>query len=181
MDAAAIERALHRLGTRFAYPIDVELLLVGGAAGMLSGVLPRSRTTIDCDVMLASPDEALGPLEDAARAMASELGLPSSWLNSDVQLRRDALPRDWRSRRVWLGMWGRLRVFSIGRSDLAAMKVLAGRPQDVEDLRALRLTRDDVDFVRRYLGTLATGGTHDDEIREASALLAILEEECRGR
>jgi hypothetical protein len=39
----------------------------------------------------------------------------------------------------------------------------------------------DVDFVRRYLGTLATGGTHDDEIREASALLAILEEECRGR
>jgi hypothetical protein len=129
MDAAAIEHALHRLGARFAYPIDVELLLVGGAAGMLSGVLPR----------------------------------------------------DWRSRRVWVGMWGRLRVFSIGRSDLVAMKVLAGRPQDVEDLRALRLTGDDVDFVRRYLGTLATGGTHDDEIREALALLAILEEECRGR
>jgi hypothetical protein len=128
MDAAAIEHALHRLGARFAYPIDVELLLVGGAAGMLS----------------------------------------------------DALPRDWRSRRVWVGMWGRLRVFSIGRSDLVAMKVLAGRPQDVEDLRALRLTGDDVDFVRRYLGTLATGATHDDEIREASALLAILEEECRG-
>lgn len=128
MDAAAIEHALHRLGARFAYPIDVELLLVGGAAGMLS----------------------------------------------------DALPRDWRSRRVWVGMWGRLRVFSIGRSDLVAMKVLAGRPQDVEDLRALRLTGDDVDFVRRYLGTLATGGTHADEIREASALLAILEEECRG-
>lgn len=60
------------------------------------------------------------------------------------------------------------------------MKVLAGRPQDVEDLRALRLTGDDVDFVRRYLGTLATGGTQGDEIREASALLAILEEECRG-
>jgi hypothetical protein len=49
------------------------------------------------------------------------------------------------------------------------------------DLRALRLTGDDVDFVRRSLGTLATGGTHDDEIREALALLAILEEECRGR
>lgn len=107
MDAAAIELALRRLGARFTYPIDVELLLVGGAAGMLSGVLPRSRTTIDCDVMLASPDEALGPIEDAARAMASELGLPSSWLNSDVRLRRDALPRDWRSRRVWVGMWGR--------------------------------------------------------------------------
>ena len=70
-------------------------------------------------------------------------------------------------------------VTRIPSSTRAAGRAVTAKME--EDLRALRLTGDDVDFVRRYLGTLATGGTHDDEIREALALLAILEEECRGR
>jgi hypothetical protein len=51
MNTTAVERALKKLGERFSYHTEVELLLVGGAAGMLTGLLPPARTTTDCDVM----------------------------------------------------------------------------------------------------------------------------------
>jgi hypothetical protein len=46
MDTTAVEQALEKLGARFTYHTGVDLLLVGGAAGMLTGVLPPARTTV---------------------------------------------------------------------------------------------------------------------------------------
>ena len=175
MDTALVEQALERLGQRFSYHTEVELVLVGGAAGMLTGVLPASRTTLDCDVMAYLPEQAMPAVEQAAEWVAREMGLSAKWLNSDVQIRRDALPLDWKTRRVWIGAWGRLRVFAVSRVDLIAMKVLAGRGQDIEDIRSMRPRTDELDFVRRYLGMLADAGTLPAQIDDARTLLGSLE------
>ena len=180
MNASAVEQALSTLGKRFSYHTEVELLLVGGAAGMLTGLLPPARTTIDCDVMVYVPEDAMGAVELAAAQVAGELGLGETWLNSNVQLRRDALPDDWETRRILIGRWGRLRVFAVSRIDLIAMKVLAGRPQDLEDIHSMKPRRDDVEFVRRYLDGLPAKGTMLNEIDEARELLESLEIQNHG-
>jgi hypothetical protein len=180
MNASKVEQALSTLGKRFSYHTEVELLLVGGAAGMLTGLLPPARTTTDCDVIAYVPEDAMGAVELAAARVASELGLPETWLNSDVQLRRDALPDDWQARRIVIGAWGQLRVFAVSRIDLIAMKVLAGRPQDLEDVHSMKPRRDDVEFVRRYLDGLPAKGTMVKEIDEARELLESLEIQKHG-
>ena len=179
MNTGAVERALEKLGERFSYHTEVELLLVGGAAGMLTGLLPPGRTTTDCDVMAFVPEAAMGAVELAARQVAGELGLAATWLNSNVQLRRDALPDDWQRRRVWIGTWGQLRVFAVSRVDLIAMKVLAGRVQDLEDIRSMRPRSDDVEFVRRYLDGLPVKGTTPEQVDEAREVLESLEVDDR--
>lgn len=179
MNATAVERAFEKLGERFSYHTEVELLLVGGAAGMLTGLLPPARTTTDCDVMAYVPEDAMGAVENAAEQVARELGLAATWLNSNVQLRRDALPDDWQTRRVWIGTWGQLRVFAVSRVDLIAMKVLAGRAQDLEDIRSMKLRPDDVEFVRRYLDGLPAKGTTPEQIAEAREVLQSLEVDDR--
>lgn len=175
MNAASLERALERVGECLSYHTDIELLLVGGAAGMLTGLLPPSRTTLDCDVMAYEPEKAMAAVELAAERVAQELGLAPTWLNSDVQIRLDALPADWRTRRVWIGSWGRLIVFAASRMDLIAMKVLAGRPQDLEDIHSMHPRPDDVEFVRAYLNSLEARGTSPDQIRDARTLLDSLD------
>ncbi len=175
MNTTTVEHALERLGERLAYHREVELLLVGGAAGMLTGLLPRTRTTTDCDVMSYIPESAMTAVEAAAEQVAEQLGLASTWLNSNVQLRRDALPDGWETRRVWIGTWGELRVFAVSRVDLIAMKVLAGRAQDLEDIRSMRPRADDVEFVSRYLDGLPAKGTSPEQIAEAREVLESLE------
>ena len=160
---------------RLSYHTGVDLLLVGGAAGMLTGVLPPARTTSDCDVMAYVPEDAMGAVERAAEQVAGELGLAANWLNSDVQLRRDALADDWPSRRIWVATWGQLRVFAVSRVDLIAMKVLAGRAQDLEDIRWMKPRPDDVEFVQRYLDGLPGEGTSPEQIAEAKDVLASME------
>lgn len=172
---STIEAAFRRLGELVAYHREIEILLVGGAAGMVSGVLPAGRTTADCDVMMYLPEEALAPVETAAGQVADEMGLASRWLNSDVQIRRDALPEGWKARRILVGVYGLLRIFAVSRPDLIAMKVLAGRAQDLEDLAALKPRRDELDFVDAYLTGLDAKGTHQEQIEDARLVLSTLE------
>jgi hypothetical protein len=177
VDRSTIILALSRLGGALhaESPDVVEVLLVGGAAGMLTEVLPSWRTTGDCDVMVHAPEDALGRLCMAAETVAAEMGLPPNWLNTDVQIRRDALPDGWEERAKRVGQWGALRVLAIGRADLIAMKTLAGRAQDLSDLQALRPTADEWMFVRAYLASLPAKGTHPEQIAEALAVLREFE------
>lgn len=170
-----LEQALRQLGESLELPQDVSILLVGGAAGMMTGLLSVDRVTTDCDVMLYLPPEAMAAVEYAATSVANTLKLPDNWLNSDVQLRRDALPEGWDQRKVWVCTHGQLTVWAASRPDLIAMKVLAGRDQDLEDLSDMRVRPDDVAFVQSYLRGLAAKGTPPDQIADAQALLASLE------
>ncbi len=172
---STIEAAFRRLGELVAYHREIEILLVGGAAGMVTGVLPAGRTTTDCDVMVYMPEESLAAVETAAGQVAEEMGLATHWLNSDVQLRRDALPDGWDSRRVFVGLYGQVGVYAISRPDLIAMKVLAGRPQDLEDLAAMRPRQEEHDFVGAYLERLEAKGTRREQIDDAKMILSTLE------
>lgn len=174
MNTSTVEQALRRLGELIEYHTDIEILLVGGAAGMLTGVLRGDRTTTDCDVMVYAPPEAMVAVELAADKVGVELALPEHWLNSDVQMRIDTLPNDWKRRRIPIDTSGRLRVFAAGRLDLIAMKVVAGRDVDLEDLAAMRVRSDDVEFVRRHLETLKDKGTPQDQIDDAFEVLSSL-------
>ena len=58
-----ITAALAHLGSLLPSTPRAEMVLIGGAAGVLSGALPASRTTVDCDVLeVSTPD-----LDDVVR------------------------------------------------------------------------------------------------------------------
>ena len=167
LTASHLDEAFAALGAMFTWHQDVEILIVGGAAGMITGALPPERTTGDCDVMRYDPPAVWAALEATAQLVAQHLGLPPKWLNSDVQLRADALPQGWRSRRIWVGTYGRLTVYAISRLDLIGMKFLAHRPADLEDLTSLGVIREELDFVNQYLRELPAQGTLPEEIDQA--------------
>lgn len=175
MNTSTVASALRRLGAVLGDGTEIEILLVGGAAGMITGLLPPTRVTTDCDVMAYLPPDTMATVELAAAQVADELGLATNWLNSDVQIRVDALPDGWEKRKIAAGMYGRLRVSAVSRPDLIAMKVLAGRDQDIEDLQALRIRSDDVAFIETYLNMLVSKGTQQGQIAAARELLASLE------
>jgi len=55
------------------------------------------------------------------------------------------------------------------------MKVVAGRAQDLDDLRDMRVRRDEVGFVQRYLDALSEKGTNQEQIDDAVDVLETLE------
>ena len=178
MGQEEILKALSRVGELLDWPDSVEILLIGGAAGMITGQLAPDRTTLDCDVMHCSPAEAMQPVEDSAGKVAKEAGLPAGWLSSQPQ-QLDILPDGWRGRRKLVGKFGRLSVFAVGRSDLLATKFYANRAQDREDILAMKPTRDELAFVRGYLGMLRVPSRNAnlDQVRSALRLLEAVEEE----
>ena len=178
-DAPRLDRALSRLAQEFMrfsgdVPGGVEVLLVGGGAAMVTGLLAPERVTLDCDVMVVTPPEALHLLESAADRVGRELGLPSRWFNADVQIRRDLLPAGWRTRRVAVATWSGIRFHAASRIDLIAMKIVAGRDQDIEDLRAMVVDRHDESFLRSHFVRLEKSGTSPAIVRDARLLLAAL-------
>jgi hypothetical protein len=74
----------------------IEILLIGGAAGMLIGQLPAHRVTQDCDIMHLCPKEAQQAVLDAAAHVAVENGLPKTWLNTQA-MDLNVLPDGWPS------------------------------------------------------------------------------------
>ncbi len=176
MTTTLVERALQRLGEVMEFHSDVEILLVGGAAAMLTNQLVGGRTTIDCDVMVYSPASAMGAVERAAERVAAELQLGPRWLNSDVQMLIARLPEGWERRRVLVCHSGRMRVWAASRVDLLAMKVIAGRAQDIEDVLGMKMRSDERAFVREHLRTVKERVPNDEDVAAAMELLEALED-----
>lgn len=155
LNDAGIRTALAGLGERLRLDRGVEILLVGGAAGVLTGELPPAWTTADVDVIHCRLPQDRDALLAAAAEVARELSLPPSWLSEDVGLFAWTLPEDWETRRVRVGTFGRLRVYAAGRLDLIAMKFVAHRDIDLEHLTRMKVRAKELEFVRAYLDSLA--------------------------
>jgi hypothetical protein len=155
LNSGTILGALAALARHLKLQRDVEILLVGGSAGVLINALPADWTTADVDTIHFRAAEDRDAVLDAAEAAGHELSLPADWLNDWGGLFAWTLPDDWESRRVFIGTFGRLRVYAVSRQDLIAMKFIAHRPGDLEHLERMDVTHDDLEFVRRYLNSLA--------------------------
>ncbi|MHB1415655.1 MAG: DUF6036 family nucleotidyltransferase [Chloroflexota bacterium] len=126
-----IERNLRLVGRHLhEQGLVGEILLTGGAYMTL--VLRQREATKDVDAYFAANAQAV---REAAARVAREEGLPAHWLNDAVKgfiyTEPDAT--------LWLECPG-LRVYAPHPSYIFAMKAVAGRPEDMADLRALRDT-----------------------------------------
>jgi hypothetical protein len=129
LDRPALERAFSLLAQKLARKKVVgELHIFGGAAMVLA--FDARHATRDVDATFA-PD---GPVLEAAHQVATELGLPRSWLNNQAS--------SYVSSRAGRGPsvfdHPNLRVMATPAEHLLAMKVRAARAvRDAEDIQIL--------------------------------------------
>ncbi|MGA2439735.1 MAG: DUF6036 family nucleotidyltransferase [Tepidisphaeraceae bacterium] len=169
MKKESIRKSLAALGRRLATSTPIELLVIGGAAGLLTGELTGTYTTGDVDVLQVLPPNEWDQLQDAAAKVGARMGLPANWLNRDAALYGESLPADWKDRRFDAGRFGMLQVWAIGRLDLIAMKFYAHRPQDREHLAKMNVTKDELGFVLRHLDALDASDARVDKGKIAMA------------
>jgi hypothetical protein len=128
LDRHGIEDAFRRLGDRLARRgVVADVYVFGGAA--MSLVYDSRRATRDIDAVFA-PD---GVVIEEARAVADELGLPRWWLNNQASAyiapgAMSPLPGS----SIILDC-----EFRLPPGAPVAMKVLAGRRRDADDIRVL--------------------------------------------
>ena len=167
-----ILEALKETACQIQWEGPVEILLVGGAAGMLTGQLPPQQVTLDCDVMDYNPKLVEKTVLEAAVRITDKLGLPENWFNSKA-MQLNVLPDGWQSRKVLIAEYGTLTVYAIRRLDLLAMKFCANRPQDRLDILHMKPTPDEVDYVRKYLDMLQLPSRQADLDQVVSAIQLV--------
>ena len=153
-----IRAALAHLGSLLPGTHMIEMIIIGGAAGVLSGALPMSRTTVDCDVILISPPESFDLCQFYAEEVAQHFQIAPQWLDVSATTLTHLMLPDWRDRLVSVGSFGPLQVRAIGRLDLIALKAIAGRAEDLEDLVALATTQKDVKQLLELFPTIQGRG-----------------------
>ncbi len=153
---SAILDALSDVAQQLRSPERVELVIVGGAAAVLTGLVPPSHATEDVDALAIKPDRYVDEVLTAAMEVGRRRGLPGNWLSIEAGLFGNELPQGWETRRVLVGDFPRLAAYAIGRQDLIAMKFVAHRTVDRAHLHLLHVTAEDAEFVRRHIARLRT-------------------------
>ena len=129
LDRERIAEAFGRLGDRLARRgVIADVYVIGGAAMALA--YDARRATRDIDAVF----HPHGAVLEAAQEVAHELGLPPWWLNEQASV-YVAPGGDGAAPRVFDHPG--LRVLAASPEHLLAMKTLAARKQDVEDIRFL--------------------------------------------
>ncbi len=129
LDRAGIEDLLRRLGERLQRRGVVgDVYVIDGAAMALA--YDSRRVTRDIDAVIRSH----GVVLDEAHALADELGLPRWWLNEQASVY--VAPGGDPDAPLTFDHPG-LRVSTASPEHLLAMKAMAARRRDMEDLRLL--------------------------------------------
>lgn len=129
LDRSAIERVLGRLADRLAARgVTADLYVFGGAA--MAMAYDARRATRDIDAIFVPH----GIVLEEARAVAREFALPDWWLNEQASV-YVAPGGDPDAPRI-LDRPG-LRVTAASGEHLLAMKALAARNRDLDDIRML--------------------------------------------
>jgi hypothetical protein len=126
---AELERAFAALGERLARRgVVADVFVVGGAAMALA--YDTARVTRDVDALFVPH----GIVIEEARRVADDLGLPHWWLNEQASVYISGKD-DPHKRRVFDHPG--LRVTAASPRHIFAMKALAARTRDIDDLRLL--------------------------------------------
>ena len=170
LDRDKIIELLSELGRRLsARGVAGRLYVVGGAAMALE--FDTRRTTRDIDAIFHPPTT----VADQAASMATDLGLPPGWLSSAAQAFIPLPDED----PVSVDVEG-LQVALTSPANLLAMKMAAGRPQDLTDLVVLfrhlkiRSPQQAVDMAERMYGadSVVLSGPRESLLLLAEAVLA---------
>lgn len=168
MDSAMLDRALFLLDARLrkARAEPQQIVVCGGAALILAGMVPR--TTSDVDIValmrtgkLVTPDPLPECLETAAKEVAAIVGSEPDWLNNlpgrgEGGLYQMGLPEGFADRLQQKDYGTHLKVWFINRFDQIHFKLYAAVDRGgyhVEDLRALGPTADDLLAAARWCVT----------------------------
>jgi len=130
---------------------DGRIIVIGSAAAILCEWLERATEDID---VIAS-DTKISHYKDTIEMVAESLDLPSSWLNDAAIAWGEILPADFMKRSGHLGQFHGLEVICIGRPDFVLLKLYALRPQDIDDLKEMVPTEEEIEFVRQQLPRIA--------------------------
>lgn len=126
---AQIERAFTALGDRLVQRgVVADVFIVGGAAMALA--YDATRVTRDVDSLFVPH----GVVLEEARNVAQDLGLPAWWLNEQASVYISG--KDDPDKRRVFDHPG-LRVTAASPRHIFAMKALAARTRDIDDLRLL--------------------------------------------
>ncbi len=126
---AEMERAFTALGERLARRgVVADVFVVGGAAMALA--YDATRVTRDVDATFMPH----GIVIEEARHVEDDLGLPSWWLNEQASVYISG--KDDPGKRRVFDHPG-LRVMAASPAHIFAMKALAARTRDIDDLRVL--------------------------------------------
>ncbi len=174
LDADLLRRALHSLAAALPPSPQGDLILIGGAAGMLTGQLPSTRLTSDLDVIEITPPELLDLCCHLAPHISDPIGISESWFDATSTTLRHTLLDGWRDRTEDIGRFGCLHVKAVGRLDLIALKLLAGRERDLADVAALRVTTRECSVLAEMLPQLLRRGVSPDSITSAISLARAL-------
>jgi predicted nucleotidyltransferase len=122
-------QALRQLGSVLhSRGFDANLYVVGGAA--MAFAYKRDRVTRDIDAIVVPNEEVF----TAAREVGAELGLPEEWINDTA---RAFLPDVSLDAGTMVFEAPGISVRAAPAEVLLAMKILAGRTKDLDDIRML--------------------------------------------
>src|SRR3989441_5166298 len=139
MEAGDIERYLAELGAELknrGLKKPVRVLLIGGAYMLLLANAPRS--TKDIDIFWLDEDglqRAYAPLRESVQVIKRKHDLDADWLNYLAQMLmydEVIVPEG----KLWK-RYGPLHVYAPPKEYILALKILAGRDQDLADCRIL--------------------------------------------
>ena len=122
----AVDTSLSGSGLRS----PVEIVIVGGAAVALQW--NRRRTTYDVDVVAEGIPAVFW---DVVAAVGRDEDLGDGWLNAAARIKAPTGPTPGEPSAVFIG--SNLRVYRASAHYVLAMKLIAGRPVDREDMPAL--------------------------------------------
>ena len=169
---------LEAAGTPYA------IVIVGGAALNLLGIVTRSTTDVDIIAIAVPPQEPRGlrpppaklpePLLQAARTVAHDLNLAEDWLNTGPALQwRQGLPTGLETRITWRH-FAALTVGLVARVDLVHLKLYAaadnspGSPH-ARDLLQLQPTDGELDAAAKWVKTQDANPTFPATVDEVVA------------
>jgi Nucleotidyltransferase of unknown function (DUF6036) len=111
--------------------IEREIVICGGAALIILGILTRQTRDVDVIIPKIDPD-----FSAAADAIAKDLSLRAGWLNNGPEALAKDLPKLWEKRAVEVFRGSNLIVKSLGRKDLLFSKLFAAcdRGDDIDDI-----------------------------------------------
>jgi hypothetical protein len=135
-----IRQFLRELGSAIVHPVTITMR--GAASLVLRGLL--SRATEDVDVVDEVPAEIRNERE-ILQDLSARYGLSMTHFQSHY------LPRDWESRTIDVGTFGKIQVRLVDTLDIIAGKVYSARPKDLDDFRLLSLNLNKEDLRQRVL------------------------------